>query len=208
MSRIIAILVLVAVATASPALQTRQDCVGLSAPQRCVDAATAFSSRLGMITGSGNTNPDQLRQVREAYLDNLPTLCSAECLNLLVRVYECTMLDDLANFTQTGICGQTSGVYCPVRILDLAINQTSIVPTCAIGGSCDADCKETVSSLRSQLGCCTASWYGEGFAPLSTFGDQFSRCNVTVGAFCSGAGMHYLSVTLLFVAAVVAMIIS
>ena len=208
-------LFLFAVATTSAiALQARQSCSGnLALPQRCSNAYSEYSSELTRIL-SPHSNPiDRQNLLRQAITEHLDTVCSRECLNAINRLFQCSNSIQQYNFTVTGVCGRApDGMYCPVKLLDISASQPTLpAPTCARQfATCSADCRSRVNSLKTEFGCCTAAWYStvDGqFAPFSGYSNQFTRCGVDIGPFCSGAGIQYVSITLLFTATFVTAIL-
>ena len=124
----------------------------------------------------------------------LETFCKSDCLDPVLRAYDCTNNNPMRNLTADLLCSQQeNGTLCPVKVvqqLQRTSNSTtgtlgSLAPLCAADNTCSTSCQQSYIELRSKLGCCGANWYGTSSSPYSTYGNFFAVCNVTLGNPCT-----------------------
>ena len=171
---------------------------GKSAPTvsaQCAEAVASFTTALARLSVSGLSGLSSLRTTMSEFLDLLCGSCYAQ-------VRDSYRFLNQESFFVSGICGRSGGDRCPLAIIDRIISNTPVVPNPTCGSlinACSAsNCANTLNQIRTNLGCCAASLYNSTGSPLSLLVGPFDRCNIKLGAVCSGAaGLIYLSVTLL-----------
>ena len=208
-SALVVVLATFAFANASPVAERQSGCTPQNVPSQCTDAQTQFEQRFAQIVA--NPTSMSAQQIRDIFVPFLNTLCNSTCLSPGVNNLRCTNQANLLNFTLTGICGRNGDTYCLIEFVDLSINGTNPLPTCASTGSCPSSCRNTLSTITNRMGCCAASLYGNSASPYySAVAPTIRTCGVSLGRVCpaaTGAGSttaHYLSALLLFAVAALA----
>ena len=190
----------------SISIRQMSNCDGIIIPGDCIQAANNYSRAFQEITSNGTGSPDSARRLLMAIRTYLTTACSSECLVPTLRAADCLNNQEARNLTANLLCSQNEdGAYCPVKVLEEVTRNgtTGPIPICAFGNTCDSSCRQSYLDIRSRLGCCAASWYGNSSgSPLSTFGENFATCNVSLTNPCtpaSGAATICLNFLLLAV---------
>ena len=186
--------------------QSNKCSIPTSFPEQC-ETAFAEADAILDITRLGELDLAKLNAI-------LDTVCTDKCVGPEIEFYQCLGEEDLADFVNNGLCGESNGMNCLVLWLDGIINNSIVDQTaCALSGSCDSECRGSLQSTASYLGCCAASLYNNPdseFAPLIP-PQQFATCDVDIGQPCpdavAGAGVNRVGLGLLTVfAAVVAVV--
>lgn len=172
---------------------------------QCAQALAAYTLAFGTSIVPGTSSPSAMN--RAAIADSLDTICGT-CFDNFRATFRCANQGE-AHFV-SGICGRIGGesnTRCPLAIVDRIDADTPAIPsatTCGVG-SCSSDCEDTLNQIRTDLGCCAASFYNTTGSPLAAVGMRYETCNINLGAVCSGAaGLIYLSATLLVAIAAIA----
>ena len=175
----------------SISIRQMSNCNGITIPGHCIQAADDYTRAFQEIMSNGTASPDSALRVLMAMRTYLDTMCSSECLAPTLRAADCSNNQEARNLTANLMCSQNEdGTYCPVKVLEeVTRNGTpGLIPICAFGNTCNSSCRQSYLDVRSRLGCCAASWYGNSSgSPLSTFGENFATCNVSLTNPCTPA---------------------
>ena len=173
-------------------------------PTQCTQMSNEYILLLEAIT-SPTTPVETINRTADTIGPFLETFCKSDCLDPVLRAYDCANTNPFRNLTTDLLCSrQEDGTLCPVKIVQQLQRTTtsttlgSLVPLCInSAGGCPTSCQQSYVELRSRLGCCGANWYGTPSSPYSSNGNIFAVCNVTLGSPCtSGAAGIYLNVLL------------
>ena len=161
---------------------------------QCTQAIAAYTLAFTAFT----TPNSPLTTDRAALSNSVDLLCGSTCYSQARDFYRCANQE---SYFVSGICGRGDGdsnPQCPLAIVDRIGSNTPAIPTCGLT-SCPSDCADTLNQIRTDLGCCAASFYNTTGSPLVVARPRFDTCNINLGAVCSSgaAGLIYLSATLL-----------
>ena len=133
---------------------------------------------------------------RAAISDSLDTMCGTGCYETLLAAFRCVNRE---SYIASAICGRSgAGTRCSLALIDRVDSGMSAVPTTCGVTDCNSDCVNTLNQIRSDLGCCAASFFNTAGSPFASVGARYRRCDISLGTVCSGAaGLIYMSATLL-----------
>ena len=148
---------------------------------------------------AGTSRPSAMN--RDAISDSLDTMCGTGCYGTLLAAFRCVNRE---TYIASAVCGRSgAGTRCSLALIDRINSDTSVVPptTCGVT-DCTSDCENTLNQIRSDLGCCAASFFNTTGSPFAAVGARYDRCDISLGTVCpsqsgAAAGMIYLSATLL-----------
>ena len=194
---VVAAIVALSFASAVPgSLGKRQSgCPPPAITTECAQAIQTFNVAFAASV-AGTTRPSAMN--RNAISESLDTLCGNGCYGTLLAAFRCLNLE---TYIASAVCGRSAaGTRCSLALVDSA-NRSAIVSPSTCGFStadCTSDCTNALNQIRSDLGCCAASFFNTTGSPLAAVGARYQRCNISLGTVCSGAaGLIYLSATLL-----------
>ena len=168
-------------------------------PARCVDALNDYIRVANMTFPPGTTPaPGDLSRLSGVLQLTLDVLCSSDCLNLFIRCIGNS--EQARNLTTQVTCVRAEdGNYCPAKLLQVEGQRPGLFSTnCSVVlTTCSSSCQQAYRQLRSDLGCCTATYYDNPSAGLQPLvGRNFATCGVSLDNPCSGAAIICLNLVL------------
>ena len=134
---------------------------------------------------------------RDGISDSLDTICGT-CYENILAISRC---GNQESYFVSGVCGRSAaGTRCSLAFVDS--DRSAILPptTCGVSADCTSDCANAFNQLRSDLGCCAASFFNTTGSPFANIGARYDRCDISLGTACQSSGaasLIYLSATLL-----------
>lgn len=146
--------------------------------------------------------PGDLSRLSGVLQSALDVLCSSDCLNLFIRCIGNS--EQARNLTTQVTCVKAEdGNYCPAKVLQVQAQRPGalLLPADCAGvlTTCSSSCQQAYRQLKSDLGCCAATFYANpstGLQPL--LGRNFATCGVSLDNPCSGAAIICLNLVLVF----------
>lgn len=195
-------------------LSVRQTSCSISSiPTACVQAVQNYTQVIwDLVSSASASSLSQTASQIESRLDtSLTTICGTTCLPQILNLYECMNNTESRNITLQVLCARNGidGTLCLVKAVQTRPNGGSLIPTCTSSTTCSNECHDTYNQLKTSLGCCAKSLYGNPLSPLSAYGSNFTTCGAMFDESCysnpngtnptSGASLLTSQVTVIYV---------